>query len=461
MPATGVATITGMSEEAVSTPPFGPGSLGPLPRPDGQALWDPAKQAMSTDERRRLQNERLGRLVERIFEGPVPLFQDKLLAAGVTAPGDIASVDDLAGVPSTVKQDLRDSEAALPPWGDYRFTDPRQAVRLGTSTGTTGQPTITVWTRRDLWVEYESGARNWWRMGYRPGMVITHAHPAYLYGGGLMLQGTYEYMGLLSLWVPPPDTDELAEQAVRFWTRVTPDIPFMGFATGRFIEVATKLGIPLEEAGLTGLRAPPGFGLGRGGMPLMTAGAECYAYVGGPCGQSPGAHIHEDWAIVQAVDPATGREVPDGEWGNLTVTTLDRDNGLLRYDLEEACSILRQPCPCGETSIRGLWGGRFADLLTCQGTRFQLSELEAALRTEPLIAQPSLEYQVIRPDEGPLPLEVRVEVATEDEGIRDQVVDRVRAEIKKTLGVVATVEALARDTIPRAGYKAKRVLDRH
>jgi phenylacetate-CoA ligase len=461
-PPTGVATITDMSEEVVvSTPPFGPGSLGPLPRPDGQALWDPTKQAMSTDERRQLQDERLGRMIDRILEGPVPLFRDKLVAAGVASPGDIASVDDLSAVPSTVKQDLRDSEASLPPWGGYRFTDPRQAVRLGTSTGTTGQPTITVWTRRDLWVEYESGARNWWRMGYRPGMIVTHAHPAYLYGGGVMLQGTYEYMGLLSLWVPPPDTDELAEQAVRFWTRVTPDIPFMGFATGRFIEVATKLGIPLEDAGLTGLRAPPGFGLGRGGMPLMTAGAECYAYVGGPCGQSPGAHIHEDWAVVQAVDPATGREVPDGEWGNLTVTTLDRDNGLLRYDLEEACAILRQPCPCGETSIRGLWGGRFADLLTCQGTRFQLSELEASLRTEPFIAQPSLEYQVIRPDDGPAPLEVRVEMATEDDGIRDQVADRVKANIKETLGVVATVEVLSRDTIPRAGYKAKRVLDRH
>ncbi len=459
MPPGRIATITSMSEEVVSTPPFGPGSLGPLQRPEGQTLWDPAKQAMSTDERRQLQNERLGQMIERIFAGPVPLFRDKLVAAGLEAPGDITSVDDLTGVPSTVKQDLRDSEASLPPWGGYRFTDPRQAVRLGTSTGTTGQPTITVWTRRDLWVEYESGARNWWRMGYRPGMIVTHAHPAYLYGGGVMLQGTYEYLGLLSLWVPPPDTDELAEQAVRFWTRVTPDIPFMGFATGRFIEVATKLGIPLEDAGLTGLRAPPGFGLGRGGMPLMTAGAECYAYVGGPCGQSPGAHIHEDWAIVQAVDPATGREVPDGEWGNLTVTTLDRDNGLLRYDLEEACAILRQPCPCGETSIRGLWGGRFADLLSCQGTRFQLSELEASLRTEPLIAQPSLEYQVIRPDDGPGPLEVRVEVATEEDSVRDQVVERVKTDIKETLGVVATVEALSRDTIPRAGYKAKRVLD--
>jgi hypothetical protein len=69
-------------------------------------------------------------------------------------------------------------------------------------------------------------------MGYRPGMIVTHAHPAYLYGGGVMLQGTYEYMGLLSLWVPPPDTDELAEQAVRFWTRVTPDIPSWALPPG-------------------------------------------------------------------------------------------------------------------------------------------------------------------------------------------------------------------------------------
>ncbi len=476
--ATGVTTITEMPSDArsrepaatdhdagldaappVSTPPFAPGTLGPVPRPDGQALWDPANQAMSADQRRRLQDDRLCTMIERIFTVPVPLFRDKLQSAGVSGPGDITTVDDLAAVPSTVKQDLRDSEAALPPWGGYRFADPRQAIRLGTSTGTTGQPTITVWTRKDLWVEYESGARNWWRMGYRPGMIVTHAHPAYLYGGGVMLQGTYEYMGLLSLWVPPPDTDELAEQAVRFWTRVTPDIPFMGFATGRFIEVATKVGIPLEEAGLTGLRAPPGFGLGRGGMPLMTAGAECYAYVGGPCGQSPGAHIHEDWAVVQAVDPTTGREVNDGEWGNLTVTTLDRDNGLLRYDLEEACAILREPCPCGETSIRGLWGGRFADLLSCQGTRFQLAELEASLRTEQLMAQPSLEYQVVRPDDGPAPLAVRVEVATEDADARSQAAARVAADIKEKLGVVAIVEPLPRDALPRAGYKAKRVID--
>ena len=74
-------------------------------------------------------------------------------ARQATSPASTIS----GAVPLTVKQDLRDSEAEQPPWGGYRFTDPRQAVRLGTSTGTTGQPTITVWTRKDLWVEYESG----------------------------------------------------------------------------------------------------------------------------------------------------------------------------------------------------------------------------------------------------------------------------------------------------------------
>jgi phenylacetate-CoA ligase len=265
---------------------------------------------------------------------------------------------------------------------------------------------------------------------------------------------------MLSLWVPPPDTDELAEQAVRFWTRVTPDHPFMGFATGRFIEVAAKLGISLEDAGLTGLRAPIGFGLGRGGMPLMTAGAECYAYVGGPCGQSPGAHIHEDWAVVQAVDPATGLEVPDGEWGNLTVTTLDRDNCLLRYDLEEACAIVREPCPCGETSIRGLWGGRFKDLLECQGTRFQANELEGVLRAIQVMREPSLEYQIVRPDGSGAPLVVRVEMSNEDPGTRDGAKRQAETEIRALLGITADIEILQRDSIPRAGYKATRVIDR-
>jgi phenylacetate-CoA ligase len=410
---------------------------------------------MEPEQRRAIQDERLRTMIAAIFERPVSLFRRKLESAGITAPDDIKSIDDLSGVPTIVKQDLRDSEAAAPPWGDYRFTDPRACVRLGTSTGTTGQPTISLWTRNDLFIEYESAARHWWRMGNRPGMIATHAHPAYLYAGGPMLSGAYEYFGFLNVWVPPPDTDELAESTLRFWQRVTPDIPFMGFSTGRFFEVAAKLGIEPKSAGLD-LKAMPGFGMGKG-LPLMTAGAECYAYLGGPCGTLPGAHIAEDWCVVQAVDPETGREVADGEWGNLTVTTLGRDNGLLRYDLEEACALLREPCPCGETTIRGLWGGRFKDLLSSQGKRFQVTELEGALRQVPEINEPTLEYVVLKPDGGDAPLVLRVECATA--GDTADVARRIEALIDERLGIRAACEMLTRDVLPRSGYKTSRVVD--
>lgn len=440
----------------------GPEVLGPTPRDHSQAYWDPAVQTMDPEQLHELQDRRLKELVARALGTPVPLFGRKLRSAGIESPEDFGGIADLHRIPLTVKQDLRDSEAELPPWGDYRFTSPRQAVRLGTSTGTTGDPTISIWTRRDLWIEYESAARTWWRFGHRPGMIVTHAHPAYLYGGGAMLSGAYEYFGFLNIWVPPPDTDELAEQGLRFWTKVKPDIPFMGFSTGRFFEVAAKLGIDPLDAGLE-FKGLPGFGLGKG-MPLMTAGAECYAYVGGPCGQSPGAHLCEDWAIVQAVDPETGREVPEGEWGNLVVTTLDRDNGLLRYDLEEACAVLRGPCECGETSIRALWGGRFKDLVAVQGKRFQPSELETALRQVGGVSEPTLEWQLVRPrpDQAGEPLVVRVERSEGSGADRlhdEDIASRCAAAIREALSITTTIELLDRGSIPRSGYKSSRVVD--
>ena len=438
-------------------PNYGPEVLGPPPRDRDQQFWDPDVQTMDPERLQELQFERLRVLLGKVLDNPVPLFKRKLESAGISSAQDLTSLDDLRHVPLTVKQDLRDSEADVAPFGDYRFTDPRAAVRIGTSTGTTGTPTISLWTRRDLWIEYESSARTWWRYGHRPGMIATHAHPAYLYGGGPMLSGSYEYFGFLNIWVPPPDTDELAEQGLRFWTRVKPDIPFMGFSTGRFFEVAAKVGIDPKDAGLE-FRGLPGFGLGKG-MLLMTAGAECYAYVGGACGQAPGAHICEDWAVVQAVDPVSGEEVPDGQWGDLVVTTLDRDNGFLRYDLEEACAVLREPCPCGETSIRALWGGRFKDLIAAQGTRFQANEIETALRTVRDVAEPSLEWQMVRPVDETAPLTVRVERGSGASGDDGEVAGRCAAAIKAAVGIDTVMEVLQRDTIPRAGYKAARVVD--
>ncbi|HYA69628.1 MAG TPA: hypothetical protein VED63_12930, partial [Acidimicrobiales bacterium] len=177
------------------------------------------------------------------------------------------------------------------------------------------------------------------------------------------------------------------------------------------------------------------------------------------CGQAPGAHLCEDWAVVQAVDPATGHEVAQGEWGDLVVTTLDRDNGLLRYDLEEACAVLREPCPCGETSIRGLWGGRFKDLIVAQGTRFQANEIETALRGVRDVAEPSLEWQMVRPADEVAPLAIRVERGTAASGDDIEIARRCAVAIRAALGIDTAIAVLERDSLPRSGYKAGRVVD--
>jgi phenylacetate-CoA ligase len=429
------------------------GQLGPEPRDPSQTFWDPDVQTMAPEHTRELQAERLRTLVGRVLGGTAPHFGRKLAEAGITAAEDIASVDDINRIPTTIKQELRDSEAEHPPFGDYRF-ETGGVVRIGTSTGTTGTPTIATLTRHDIWLEYESAARNWWRGGWRPGMRITHAHPAYLYGGGVMLSGSLEYFGMLNIWVAPPDTDELAEKGIEMWKRVHPDVNFVAFSFNRFQEVAAKMGVDLkEDCGF------PDFefrGASERGLPFMTAGLECYAYAGGPCGVEPGGHLHEDWAIIQAVDPKTGQDVPDGQWGNLVVTTLDRDNGLLRYDLEEAVTIERAGCPCGETTAKAFWGGRFKDFLDVQGKYFQINQIDAALRSVPAVVEPSLEYVVVKPTASDAPLRVRVELADGEPG---QVAGECAAAIEQSVGVKADVEMLPRESLERSGYKQVRLVD--
>jgi phenylacetate-CoA ligase len=388
-------------------PTYEPGTLGPPPRDPGQKFWDPEAQTMPREHLADLQLSRVQELVDRVLKTPVPLFEAKLREAGVERAEDIASLDDVNSIPTTVKQELRDSEAEQPPFGDYRFTDHRECVRLGTSTGTTGTPTIALFTRHDIWLEYESAARVWWRNGWRPGEVVTHAH-----------------------------------------------LSMVAFNLGRFQEVAAKMGIDLTaDVGLPGFQLK---GFSERGLPMMTAGLECYAYAAGPCGEAPGGHIHEDWAIVQAIDPRTGRDVPDGEWGNLVVTTLDRDNALLRYDLEEAIAIERDPCPCGETTVRGFWGGRFKDFLDCQGKYFQIGEVEQALRTVDEVTEPTLEYVVVKPTDTDAPLRLRVELLNGDPATaRDRCVDA----IQQRVGVDAEVEIVDRESLARSGYKAVRLVD--
>src|SRR5207253_619986 len=114
-----------------------------------------------------------------------------------------------------------------------------------------------------------------------------------------------------------------------------------GPALHTFWETAIDMGLdPERDLGMTRPEDLPPFR-------TVSAGLDAFAFLGSACEENNGSHVCEDEAIVEAIDPSSGEAVPDGERGRFVVTTLTKDNFLLRYDMEELVSLDRFPCPCG------------------------------------------------------------------------------------------------------------------
>jgi phenylacetate-CoA ligase len=403
-------------------------------------------QTLPSHEIRILQEMRLRALVERAFE--VPLFRRILESAGIGAD-DVKSLEDLRRVPRITKQDLRDSEEAVPPLGDYRGASVERCVRLSTSTGTTGRPTISLFTPHDLSVEYDAACRSFARQGYEPGEIVTHAHPGGLNGGAALLGGALEAYGCLNVPVGPPLSKADAERAVTLWREMKPDrYEMFGPALHLFWETAKEMGLdPAADLGMP----PPGE------LPpwrTVSAGLECFAFLGSACAEMNGAHVCEDEAIVEAVDPVTGEPVPEGERGSLIVTTLTKDNFLLRYDLEDLVRVEGSPCPCGETTLRVFWDGRAKDVVRAGERKLLPMDVWLVLRGIEEVSQPAVEYQLVRTADTSV-LRARVETSQRGPGLEQ----RVALALEQGLGVPVRLELLEAGALPRPAYKPAPVVD--
>lgn len=405
-----------------------------LPDPSSP-FWDEQAQTLPRDEIRRLQDERLQEAVARAY-AHAPLFTRKLDEAGV-GPDDITSVDDVTLLPMTYKADLRASETALPPIGDYRCVGLEGAVRITTSTGTTGKPTVALWTRNDLVLDYELSARANWRLGYRPGMTVVNAHPGYLNGGESFIVGDCQRMGILPISLGPPEDLASAARALRAVEGIHVDHwRLYPAALHRFREAAEAEGIDVD--------LPQAEEIGPiNQYEKLSAGQECISVLGGQCAPGRGAHLAEDHAVVEVVDPETLEPVPDGTRGLLVVTSLGRDNPMIRYNNEDVVRVESEPCSCGETSRRGFYEGRRKDVVQV-GDRIVLPidvwfELPA-----------QCEYQLVRHPGGQDDLTVLVE--------HDPAPD-LEERLTKRTGVPVTVERRPEGSLPRAAFKPIRVVD--
>jgi phenylacetate-CoA ligase len=416
--------------------------------------YDAAIQTMPRDALRRLQAERLARQLDRVWSVPVPFFRRKLEAAGLTR-ADLRGLDDLAHIPTTRKHELRESEEQHPPFGDYRGAPIDACVRLGASTGTSGKPTLILWTRKDLAVDYAASARGRWRWGLRPGMSLANAHPFGMNAGGWHFSHGIENLGVLNIPSGPPVGDAHVRDVLEVWRRLRPSMyRLFGNVARTYADAARAIGLdPAGDLGLTLAGDHP-----SEQYLMASSGLEALPLLGSACDERDGAHLSEDLAIVEVLDPRTGKPCGHGERGNLVVTVLEKDNFLLRYDLEDVVRWNTTPCPCGETHHRLFYEGRVRDVTTVAGRDVLPIDVALVLYDFPEVSRPSAEYQIVRGPEPRDALHVRVEYDATGGVDAGALAARLADAFRTRLGVPARLELVARGAVPRFAYKANRVV---
>ena len=421
-----------------------------------------AQETMPREQLAALQLARLRDTVKNAYDN-VPLHRARLDAAGAR-PADIGSLDDLQRLPFTLKTDLRDHY----PFG--MFARPRaELARLHASSGTTGKPTVVGYTMADIGNWADLMARSLHCGGARRGDVVHNAYGYGLFTGGLGAHYGAERLGATVVPMSGGSTERQVSLIMDFQARVLCSTPSYALAIA---ELAEQQGVDLAkdsalEVGMfgaepwsdsmrreiqarLGIRAVDIYGLSE----IMGPGVAC------ECEHHDGLHGWEDHFLFEVIDPDTGRQVSEGEPGELVITTLTKEAlPMLRYRTRDITRITTAPCACGRTHLRILRvTGRNDDMLIIRGVNVYPSQVEAVLVGLQNVAP---HYQLVVERRGSLD-HVTVEAEAQpgvDPAAYDGLARQVVHQLKAMLGITTEVIVKRPGEIPRSQGKAVRVRD--
>jgi phenylacetate-CoA ligase len=414
---------------------------------------------------RELQLARLRGIVARAFER-VPLFRQRMEERGLD-PDCLGDLADLARLPFTTKSDLRDTY----PFG--LFASPMaEVVRLHASSGTTGKPIVVAYTHQDLEVWTSVMLRALAACGVTAGDVVQNAYGYGLFTGGLGAHYGAEALGATVIPISGGNTDRQINVMKDFGVTAICCTPSYFL---HLVDRAGELGIDIRSLPLRagifgaepwtdsmrrriesegGIRAFDIYGLTE----IVGPG------VGIECDCQDGLHLFEDHFYPEVIDPETGAVLPEGEEGELVLTTLSKQAmPLIRYRTRDITRLLTAPCPCGRTVRRiARIARRSDDMLIIRGVNVFPSQIEAAL----LQVEGTLpHYQIILEREKGLDaMEVQVEVTpqvfSDEVRVLEGLHQRLVKALDHTLGLRVGVRLVAPRTLARSEGKAKRVVDR-
>jgi phenylacetate-CoA ligase len=418
------------------------------------AYFDERTETMPPAWTRRLEEELLVDQVTRCFERS-PFWRRKLAGAGVR-PEHVLGAEDLRRIPLTTKEELRASQEAEPPLGDFVCADPVDVVRVHLTSGTTGKPLALGYTAEDLRTSARIGARAFWAAGARPDDVLLHCLNYSFYTGGLVDHDSLEETGATMVPVGLGQSTRLLE----LWEDLRPTALFSTLTYPLYLaETAEERGLDPCSLGLRKLlvAGEPGGQLGGTRKRLETRwGAsmrdtyglsDVWGTFAAECDEGDGLHFcGQDGVLVELIDPGSGDPVgiEPGATGELVFTHLAREaSPVLRFRSRDLAEILDAECPCGRTGFRFRVAGRSDDMFRVRGVNVFPSSLEGLLREHGLDR-----FAVILER---FPVEPPVEVLVE--GVDGREGELARA-VKERLGFTCIIRAA---TLPRTEAKAKRL----
>jgi phenylacetate-CoA ligase len=428
-------------------------------------IWNDEYETLPREALEALQLKRLRDLVDRMY-ARVPFYRQKLTEAGYK-PGDIRKLADLARLPFTTKEDLRDNY----PFGLFAVPMDR-VVRIHASSGTTGKPTVVGYTRRDIDTWSELMARTLSAGGTTSRDIVHNAYGYGLFTGGLGAHYGAEKIGAAVIPMSGGNTKRQILIMKDFGSTILLSTPSYALNIAEVMAeegvspaaLRLKCGLFGAEPWTEGMRREIERKLKISALDIYGLSEVIGPGVASECiEEKRGLHVFEDHFIAEIIDPDTGKVLPHGEAGELVFTTLTKEAfPVLRYRTRDISRLNPTPCGCGRTLLRmERISGRTDDMLIIRGVNVFPSQIEAVLME---VEGVEPHYQLIVTREGNLDvLEVQVEIneSVFTDAIKglERLARRVETDIKDLLGVSCKVRLVEPKTIQRSEGKAKRVID--
>ncbi len=422
--------------------------------------FEPEIETMSRQDLQALQLERLKETVKRAAQSPY--YQQKFAEMGIS-PDDIQSLSDLSKLPFTTKQDMRDNY----PFG-FLACDRKELVRLHSSSGTTGNPTVICHTQNDIQTWANRVARCFYMVGLRNTDVIQNSSGYGMFTGGLGIQYGIEALGAMSIPAAAGNSRRQIKCITDYGTTAIHAIPSYAL---RLADVFEEMGIdPAKDTQLTTflIGAEPHTEETRRKIEERF-GVKAYNCFGmtemsGPgvafeCTEQYGMHLWEDCYIVEIVDPVTLQPVAEGEIGEMVLTTLDREGmPLLRYRTRDLTRIIPGQCPCGRTHRRiDRIKGRSDDMFIVKGVNIFPMQIEKILMQYPEVGTNYL--ITIKPENNNDELIIEVEKGVADIADERALCKDIVRKLKDELLLTPCVILREKGEIPVSEGKAVRVKD--